>query len=73
MSKLSLWIPFVHYVNNHLLFAFFFFIIKVAALKAQLATAGKPSGFAMLDSNGRLSQSLLVAGYDRYSLYDLGW
>ena len=73
MSKLSLWIPFVHYVNNHLLFAFFFFIIKVAALKAQLATAGKPSGFAMLDSNGRLSQSLLVAGYDKYSLYDLGW
>ena len=49
------------------------FKIKVAALKAQLATAGKPSGFAVLDSNGRLPQSLLVAGYDKYSLYDLGW
>lgn len=46
---------------------------EVAALKAKLATAGKPSGFAVLDSNGRLSQSLLVAGYDKYSLYDLGW
>ena len=45
----------------------------MAALKAQLATAGKPSGFAMLDSNGRLSQSLYVAGYDKYSSYDLGW
>ena len=52
---------------------FFVFKIKVAALKAQLATAGKPSGFALLDSNGRLPQSLLVAGYDKYSLYDLGW
>ena len=46
---------------------------QVAKLKAVLDKAGKPSGFAMLDSNGRLSQSLLVAGYDRYSLYDLGW
>jgi len=46
---------------------------EVATLKAQLATAGKPSGFALLDSNGRLPQSLLVAGYDKYSLYDLSW
>jgi len=47
--------------------------LKVAKLKAVLDKAGKPSGFAVLDSNGRLSQSLLVAGYDKYSLYDLGW
>ena len=46
---------------------------KVAALKAQLANAGKPSGFALLDSNGRLPQKLLAAGYDKHSLYDLGW
>ena len=46
---------------------------KVAKLKAVLDKAGKPSGFAVLDSNGRLSQSLLEAGYDKYSLYDLGW
>ena len=46
---------------------------KVAELKATLDKAGKPSGFAMLDSNGSLPQSLLVAGYDKYSLYDLGW
>ena len=42
-------------------------------MKAQLAKAGKPSGFAMLDSNGRLPQNLLVAGYDKYSAYDLAW
>ena len=46
---------------------------KVAKLKAVLDKAGKPSGFAVLDGNGRLSQSLLEAGYDKYSLYDLGW
>lgn len=46
---------------------------KVAALKAQLANAGKPSGFALLDSNGRLPQKLLAAGYDKHTLYDLGW
>ena len=46
---------------------------KVAKLKAVLDKAGKPSGFAVLDSNGRLSQSLLEAGYEKYSLYDLGW
>ena len=49
------------------------FKIKVASLKALLARVGKPSGFAVLDSSGRLNQSLLVAGYDKYSLYDLGW
>ena len=42
-------------------------------MKAQLAKAGKPSGFAMLDSNGRLPQNLLTAGYDKYSAYGLAW
>ena len=27
----------------------------------------------MLDNNGRLPQNLLVAGYDKYSAYDLAW
>ena len=27
----------------------------------------------MLDSTGHLPQKLLVAGYDKYSMYDLGW
>lgn len=27
----------------------------------------------MLDQNGRLPQSVLTAGYDRYSAYDLSW
>ena len=42
-------------------------------LKAQLAKAGKPSGFAMLDNNGHLPHNLLDAGYDEYSAYDLAW
>ena len=42
-------------------------------MKAELAKAGKPSGFAMLDNNGRLPQDLLAAGYDKYSAYDLAW
>lgn len=42
-------------------------------MKAQLAKAGQPGGFATLDQNGRLPQNLLVAGYDQYSAYDLGW
>jgi len=46
---------------------------EVANLKAQLAKAGQPGGFATLDNNGRLPQNLLVAGYDKYSAYDLGW
>ena len=46
---------------------------QIANLKAELAKAGKPSGFAMLDSNGRLPHSLLDAGYDKYSAYDLAW
>jgi len=46
---------------------------EVASLKALLTKVGKPSGFAMLDSNGRLPQNLLSAGYDRYSAYDLAW
>ncbi|XP_073252851.1 uncharacterized protein [Porites lutea] len=46
---------------------------EIANLKAELAKAGKPSGFAMLDSNGRLPHSLLDAGYDKYSAYDLAW
>ena len=35
---------------------------QVANLKAELAKAGTPSGFAMLDSNGRLPHNLLEAG-----------
>ena len=27
----------------------------------------------MLDSNGRLPHNLLLAGYDKYSAYDLAW
>ncbi len=46
-------------------------LLQVAKLKALLNKAGKPSGFALLDGNGRLPQNLLVAGYDKYSLYDL--
>ena len=46
---------------------------QVANLKAELAKAGTPSGFAMFDSNGRLSHNLLDAGYDKYSAYDLAW
>ncbi|XP_078372126.1 uncharacterized protein LOC144655703 [Oculina patagonica] len=46
---------------------------EVAKLKAVFDKAGKPSGFALLDSNGRLPQNRLVAGYDKHSLYDLGW
>ena len=42
-------------------------------MKAVLGKAGKPSGFAMLDSNGRLPHNLLEAGYDKYSAYDLAW
>ncbi|CAH3023612.1 unnamed protein product [Porites evermanni] len=47
--------------------------LRVAKLQAQLATAGKPGGFAMLGSDGRLPQDLLVAGYEKHSAYDLGW
>ena len=46
---------------------------QVANLKAELGKAGKPSGFAKLDSNGRLPHNLLEAGYDKYSAYDLAW
>ena len=42
-------------------------------MKTLLTKAGKPSGFAMLDSNGRLPQNLLAAGHVRYSAYDLAW
>ena len=59
--------------NSHLVVLFSHFIFKVTSLKAQLAKAGKPSGFAMLDRNGRLPQNLLLAGYDKYSAYDLAW
>ena len=58
-------------INFDILLAFS--LGKVASLKAQLAKAGKPSGFAMLDSNGRLPQNLLLAGYDKYTAYDLAW
>ena len=46
---------------------------QIATLKAQLAKAGQPGGFATLDHNGRVPQNLLAGGYDQYSAYDLGW
>ena len=46
---------------------------QIAILKAQLSSAGKPGGFAKLDQNGRLPQSVLTAGYDQYSAFDLAW
>jgi len=46
---------------------------EVAKLKAQLANAGQPDGFAKLDQNGRLPQNLLPAGFDQYSAFDLAW
>ena len=45
---------------------------QVEKLKGLLQKAGKPNGFALLDSTGHLPQKLLVAGYDTYSMYDLG-
>ena len=50
-----------------------FLFFQVANLKAQLQKAGKPGGFALLDNNGRLPQSFLDAGYDKYSAFDLAW
>ena len=46
---------------------------QIATLKAQLANAGQPGGFATLDDNGRVPQKLLPGGFDQYSAYDLGW
>ena len=46
---------------------------QIATLKAQLAKAGQPGGFATLDNHGRVPQNLLSGGYDQYSAYDLGW
>lgn len=46
---------------------------EVEKLKGLLLKAGKPNGFALLDSTGHLPQKLLVAGYDNYSTYDMGW
>ncbi|KAL9972563.1 hypothetical protein ACROYT_G018891 [Oculina patagonica] len=46
---------------------------EIAQIKAQLASAGQPGDFAKLDHDGRLSQSLLPAGYDQYSAFDLAW
>lgn len=46
---------------------------EVEKLKGLLLKAGKPNGFALLDSTGHLPQKLLVAGYDNYSIYDMGW
>ena len=46
---------------------------QVATLKAQLAKANQPGGFAMLDDNGRVPQKLLPGGFDQYSAFDLGW
>ena len=38
-----------------------------------MANASQPGGFAALDSNARLPQSLLPAGYNQYSAFDLAW
>ena len=38
-----------------------------------MANAGQPGGFAVLDSNARLPQGLLAAGYNQYSAFDLAW
>ncbi|KAL9972550.1 hypothetical protein ACROYT_G018878 [Oculina patagonica] len=46
---------------------------EVAKIKAQLAKAGQPGGFAVLDQNGQLPQDNLAGGYDKHSAYDLGW
>lgn len=46
---------------------------EVDKLKGLLQKAGKPNSFALLDSTGHLPQNLLAAGYDKYSMYDLGW
>ena len=42
-------------------------------MKAELAKVGKRSSFGTLNKNGLLPQKLLVAGYDKYSAYDLAW
>ena len=47
--------------------------VQLAEIKAHLAKAGQPGGFAVLDQSGHLPQDNLTAGYDKYSLYDLGW
>ena len=47
--------------------------VQLAEMKAHLTKAGQPSGFAVLDQSGHLPQDNLTAGYDQYSLYDLGW
>ena len=38
-----------------------------------MANASQPGGFAALDSDARLPQSLLPAGYNQYSAFDLAW
>ena len=42
-------------------------------MKAQLAKADKPGGFATLDNHGRLPRNLLSGGFDRFSAFDLAW
>ena len=44
---------------------------QVANLKAELAKEGKASGFAMLDSNGRLPHNFLDAGYGDSCMRDV--
>ncbi|XP_015767046.1 PREDICTED: uncharacterized protein LOC107345810 [Acropora digitifera] len=46
---------------------------EIATLKAQLAKADKPGGFATLDNHGRLPRNLLSGGFDRFSAFDLAW
>lgn len=46
---------------------------EIATMKAQLAKADKPGGFATLDNHGRLPRNLLSGGFDRFSAFDLAW
>lgn len=46
---------------------------QIASIKAQLAKAGQPGSFAVLDQKGNLRRDALPGGYDKYSANDLGW
>lgn len=48
-------------------------VCQLAKIKAELAKAGQPGGFAVLDQDGKLPHEDLSGGYDKISAYDLGW
>ena len=53
-----------------------FFVLGIFSGRSSKSRTGKsrqPSGFALLDSNGRLRHNLLAAGYDKYFAYYLAW